>query len=96
MANEYKLSFTAEQVNTKLGKIDSLAEKTELPTKISELAEDSSHRVVTDTEKAAWNAKSNFSGSYNDLADKPEILSVETVKAEIKSYVDEAILGGAW
>ena len=28
--------------------------------------------VVTDAEKAAWNAKSNFSGSYNDLTDKPE------------------------
>lgn len=34
--------------------------------------EDTTHRVVTDAEKATWNAKSNFSGSYNDLTDKPD------------------------
>lgn len=28
---------------------------------------------VTASEKAAWDAKSNFSGSYNDLTDKPTI-----------------------
>lgn len=33
---------------------------------------------VTSTEKAAWNAKSNFSGSYNDLSNKPTILTVGT------------------
>ena len=31
---------------------------------------------MTDAEKAAWNAKSNFSGSYNDLTDKPVIPTV--------------------
>ena len=31
---------------------------------------------VTDEEKAAWNAKSDFSGSYNDLTDKPVIPDV--------------------
>ena len=30
---------------------------------------------VTATEKAAWNNKSNFSGSYNDLSDKPALFS---------------------
>ena len=28
---------------------------------------------VTETDKANWNAKSNFSGSYNDLSNKPTI-----------------------
>lgn len=46
-----------------------------VPTKLSELAEDSAHRVVTDSEKAAWNAKSNFSGKYADLDGKPTIPS---------------------
>lgn len=32
-------------------------------------------RHVTDTEKNTWNAKSNFSGNYNDLANKPFIPS---------------------
>lgn len=42
-----------------------------VPTKLSELTGDTTHRTVTDTEKSTWNAKSNFSGSYNDLTGKP-------------------------
>lgn len=45
----------------------------DVPSKLSELTEDSNHRTVTDTEKNTWNAKSNFSGNYNDLKDKPDI-----------------------
>ena len=128
MATEYKLSYTASQINTKLGKIDSLAEKNEIPNALSDLAQSSTHRTVTDSEKAAWNAKSNFSGNYNDLVGKPTIPSItglatedyvnnaiaaiptpDAVKpvrgtdywteediAEIKSYVEDAILGGVW
>ena len=33
---------------------------------------------VTANEKSAWDAKSNFSGSYNDLTDKPTIPTVPT------------------
>lgn len=33
------------------------AYKTELPTKLSDLAEDSTHRTVTDTEKSTWSGK---------------------------------------
>lgn len=33
---------------------------------------------VTGSDKAAWNAKSDFSGSYNDLTDKPTIPTVPT------------------
>lgn len=47
-----------------------------MPTALSQLSQDSTHRVVTDTEKSTWNAKSNFSGSYNDLTDKPTIPTV--------------------
>lgn len=44
-----------------------------VPTKLSDLSEDSSHKFVTQAEKEAWSAKSNFSGSYNDLTNKPTI-----------------------
>lgn len=44
-----------------------------IPTALSDLTDDTTHRVVTDAEKAVWNAKSNFTGSYNDLTDKPTI-----------------------
>ena len=47
-----------------------------IPTQLSQLTEDSTHRVVTDAEKQTWNAKSNFSGSYNDLTNKPTIPSL--------------------
>lgn len=49
-----------------------------MPTALSQLSQDSTHRVVTDTEKSTWNAKSNFSGSYNDLTNKPSIPSAYT------------------
>ncbi len=37
------------------------------------ITEDATHRFVTDIEKDAWNAKSNFSGNYHDLTNKPTI-----------------------
>ena len=43
----------------------------------------------TDAEKTAWNAKSNFSGSYNDLTNKPTIPSVDGLATT--SYVDKAV-----
>ena len=46
--------------------------------KLSDLQEDATHRTVTDTEKQSWNSKSDFSGSYNDLNDKPTIPTVPT------------------
>lgn len=38
-----------------------LAENIEVPTKLSDLTDDSTHRLVTDTEKSTWNAKANTS-----------------------------------
>ena len=34
---------------------------------------------VTASEKESWNKKSNFSGSYNDLSDKPESLNTDEI-----------------
>lgn len=51
------------------GKADTSA----IPTALSQLSEDTTHRIVTDTEKATWNAKSNFDGNYNSLTNKPTI-----------------------
>jgi hypothetical protein len=42
MATEFKLSYTGNEINEKLGKIDSLATKNEVPTKTSQLNNDSS------------------------------------------------------
>lgn len=37
------------------------------------ITEDATHKFITEAERTSWNAKSNFSGSYNDLTDKPTI-----------------------
>lgn len=61
--------LSAKQGSVLKGLIDAI----KIPSALSELTDDSTHRVVTDTEKQTWNAKSNFSGSYNDLTNKPTI-----------------------
>ena len=137
MATEFKLSYTGSQINEKLRKIDSLAEKSEIPTKtsqltndsgfltsipseyvteselnakgyltehqdlsdyalkseipdtLSDLEDDATHRTVTDAEKSIWSSKSDFSGDYNDLTNKPTIPSISGLASE--SYVDTKI-----
>ena len=44
----------------------------------SDLVDDTNktHKFVTSQEKDTWNGKSNFSGNYNDLSNKPTIPSV--------------------
>lgn len=48
MATEYKLPYTASEIDEKLSKIDSLAEKSELPTKTSQLENDSGYITAND------------------------------------------------
>jgi hypothetical protein len=70
----------------------------DIPTELSELTQDATHRLVTDTEKASWNAKSDFSGNYNDLENKPTIPDVSDLEtkevvaqnlADAKQYTDD-------
>lgn len=60
---ETKPSYTAEEVGA-------LSDSTVL----ADLTEDANHRTVTDAEKSTWNAKSDFSGDYNDLQNAPNIV----------------------
>ncbi|MBC6695344.1 hypothetical protein H9L25_00935 [Terrisporobacter mayombei] len=46
------------------------------------ITQDETHRFVTDAEKGKWNNKSDFSGSYNDLTEKPNIPSIEGLATE--------------
>ena len=69
--------------------VKALPDTTTIPTTLAGLSEDSTHRVVTDAEKTAWNAKSNFSGNYNDLDNKPTIPSIDGLATE--TYVDNAM-----
>lgn len=64
-----------------------------VPSALSQLLDDSTHRLVTDSEKATWTAKSDFSGDYDDLNNKPNIPSIEGLATE--EYVDNAVSGKA-
>jgi hypothetical protein len=66
--------------------VDEQISNIKVPKALSELTDDSKHRTVTDTEKSNWNAKSNFSGNYNDLTNKPTIPSISGLATE--TYVN--------
>ena len=53
--------------------LEGKADIDDIPTELSDLTDDENHRLVTDTEKNTWDNKSDFSGSYNDLTDKPTL-----------------------
>ena len=76
IVNNLVSTATNKPLSAAQGKaLKALIDAITVPTKLSELAEDTTHRVVTDAEKAAWNAKSTFSGAYEDLTGKPTIPS---------------------
>lgn len=58
------------------------ANKTEIKTKLSELTDDATHRLVTDTEKTTWNEKVN-----ND-----QLFVKESYEEQKKKYGDEKLI----
>jgi hypothetical protein len=92
------MNITDEQLNviaTKVAakgfytksEVDALVAKIVVPTKLSQLGDDTTHRLVSDTEKSRWNNKSDFNGSYNSLANKPTIPSKLSQLAEDNNHV---------
>lgn len=75
-----KPTYTAQEVGA-------LPSSTPIPSALSDLSDDTTHRVVTDTEKATWNGKSDFSGSYNDLTNKP---TIPTVPTNVSAFTNDA------
>lgn len=47
----------------------------------------STHKFVTAQEKTTWNKKSDFSGSYNDLTDKP---AIPVVPSNVSAFNNDA------
>lgn len=64
------------------GDYNDLTGKPSIPTQLSQLSGDATHRVVTDAEKSTWNNKSDFDGNYNNLTNKP---SIPTVSSSVSS-----------
>lgn len=67
---ETKPSYTATEVGA-------LPDTTQVPSNLSDLKDDTTHRTVTDSEKNAWNSKSTFSGKYEDLQGMPFKLGID-------------------
>lgn len=68
----YDDTYVLEQINLLQ---ENKADKSEIPTSLSQLKTDTLNRTVTDSEKETWNNKSNFDGKYSSLTGKPTIPS---------------------
>lgn len=77
---ETKPTYTHDEVGA-------LSSSTHIPSTLEEMTDDQNHRTVSDIEKETWNAKSDFSGSYNDLTDVPEI---KQLTDDLKEKYDNA------
>ena len=67
---EYKSIYTGEQIDAAIGKAN-----TALQTELEPSFNASASKNITSEDITNWNNKSEFSGSYNDLTNKPTIPS---------------------
>lgn len=77
---ETKPTYTHDEVGA-------LSSSTHIPSTLAEMTEDDEHKIITSAEREKWNAKSDFSGSYNDLTDVPEI---KQLTDDLKEKYDNA------
>lgn len=80
MATEFKLSYTGSQINEKLNKIDSLAAKSELPTKTSDLTNDSGYATeqwVQEGYQPKGDYLTSIPDEYVTMEEVEELLGIE-------------------
>jgi hypothetical protein len=81
-----KIAYVDDKVQKAKDYTDEKFNNINIPTELSELSDDADHRLVTDVEKQRWDDKSDFSGDYNDLENKPTI-------PDVSGFVKEDELG---
>ena len=90
MATEFKLSYTANEVNIRLGKIDNLAEKSDIPTKTSELTNDSGYITTIPSE---YITESELNQSLDGLATEDyvntKISEIDIPEIDLDGYATE-------
>ena len=85
--NNLTTSAAAKPLSAAQGVVlKTMIEAITVPTALSQLTSDTAHRTVTDAEKAAWDAKSEFSGAYADLTGKP---TIPTVPAKLSAFEND-------
>ena len=96
MATEFKLSYTANEVNIRLGKIDNLAEKSDIPTKTSELTNDSGYITTIPSE---YITESELNQSLDGLATEDyvntKISEIDIPEIDLDGYATEEYVTGA-
>lgn len=113
--DDYEDLINQPQVNgnTLLGNKTSaqlgLASASDIPTTLAELTDDNTHRTVTDTEKAAWNAKADVADiptvpikgiEKNNTAITPDAsgvvnITVPTTAADVSALPDTTLYGSS-
>ena len=83
---EYMYGDTAEELDARLGGIESNV--SDLDASINGHVDDDTIHV-TSAEKQTWDSKSNFSGSYNDLSNKPTIPSKTSQLTNDSGYLTQ-------
>ena len=71
MATEFKLSYTASDINERLGRIDNLAKKSDIPSKLSELTNDGGYATESYVNEGL--ATKQPIGDYALKSDIPQI-----------------------
>lgn len=79
---------TGEKPTYTPSEVSALPDTTHIPSTLAEMTEDDEHKIITSAEREKWNAKSDFSGSYNDLTDVPEI---KQLTDDLKEKYDNAV-----
>lgn len=89
LGDTYYTKAAAERFNRSISaEVDEL--RTNMPTNLSQLTPDATHRVVTDEQIASWNAKSEFDGDYNSLENKPTIPSKVAELSDASEYAKKS------
>ena len=73
------------------GSYSDLSNKPTIPDELADLNDDTTHRLVTDTEKTTWNNKSDFSGNYSDLSNKPTIPTTTNDLTNNSGFITNAV-----
>jgi hypothetical protein len=61
------------------------------PSALSDLSDDATHRLVSDSEKSTWNNKSDFSGDYSDLTNAPTIPTKVSDLVNDSGFIDNTV-----
>ena len=94
MATEYKLSYTAAEINERLGKVENLAEKSELPTKTSDLTNDSGFTTENYVQNYAQ-PKGDYAlnSEIDDVVKYAEQTLTDAQKAQARANIGAAAVG---